>query len=124
MQEYTVKVYEDRTEWYHNGLLHRLNGPAIEYANGNKYWYHNGLLHREDGPASEWNDGCKEWYQNGLKHRVDGPAIDYANGWKRWYLNGNELTEADFNAKVNSKPICDGKEVVIDGVKYRLTQVK
>ncbi len=23
-------------EWYYNGILHRIDGPAIEYANGDK----------------------------------------------------------------------------------------
>jgi len=53
-----------------NGKLHRTDGPACEYANGNKYWYLNGKCHRTDGPACEW-----------------------ANGDKFWYLNGNKLTE-------------------------------
>ena len=25
-------------------------------------WWVNGILHREDGPAIEYNDGGKEWY--------------------------------------------------------------
>tara|TARA_R110000868_G_scaffold75946_3_gene218779 strand:+ start:5587 stop:5778 length:192 start_codon:yes stop_codon:yes gene_type:complete len=29
---------------------------------GSKFWYLNGLLHREDGPAIEWFDGGKYWY--------------------------------------------------------------
>ena len=39
MIEYTVKVYDNRTEWRLNGKLHREDGPAIEYANGVKSWY-------------------------------------------------------------------------------------
>jgi hypothetical protein len=51
---------------YHNekGEYHRLDGPAREYFNGNKFWHINGKLHREYGPAVEWNDGSKEWYLN------------------------------------------------------------
>ena len=30
--------------WYLNGVRHREDGPAIEYANGTKYWYFNGKL--------------------------------------------------------------------------------
>jgi len=29
-------------EWYINDELHRVDGPAIEYANGDKYWYYHG----------------------------------------------------------------------------------
>ena len=40
-----------------------------EYKNGNKYWYIDGKLHRLDGPAEEYRDGdkewCKEWHIDG-----------------------------------------------------------
>ena len=29
------------------------------YPNGTKSWFLNGKLHREDGPAGEWADGNK-----------------------------------------------------------------
>ena len=51
--------------WYQNGVCHRYNGPAIEYAYGAKEWWHNGKLHRDDGPAVEYADGAKYWYLNG-----------------------------------------------------------
>lgn len=85
-------------------------------------WYYKNKLHREDGPAIECADGTKGWYRNGLLHRDDGPAIEYANGAKFWYLNGQELTEAQFNARIKSS--CDGKVVEIDGKQYKLTLVK
>jgi len=66
--EYTVRVFENRTEW-RNGSdqLHRIDGPAVEYNSGTKYWYVNGQLHRIDGPAIEWSDGTKSWYVNGKR---------------------------------------------------------
>jgi hypothetical protein len=48
-------------------LLHRLDGPAIEWPNGYKEWCKNGVLHRLDGTAIEWRDGCKDWWKNGIK---------------------------------------------------------
>lgn len=33
------------------------------------------ILHREDGPAIEYEDGTNEWYINNQRHRIDGPAI-------------------------------------------------
>jgi hypothetical protein len=101
MKEYTVKVYNTKTEWFLNGKRHREDGPAAEYAGGCKFWYLNGKRHREDGPALEYADGSKYWYLNGKRHREDGPAIEWANGSKYWYLNGKPLTEAEFNAKMN-----------------------
>jgi hypothetical protein len=41
------------------------------------------------------------WYLNGELHREDGPAIERANGTKAWYLNGKQLTEEEFNRKMN-----------------------
>ena len=117
MIEYIVKVFDNRTEWYLNGLLHREDGPAYEYANGNKYWYENGQYHREDGPAIEYASGTKCWCKNGKCHREDGPAYEWANGDKDWYLEGNKLTEKEF---LQRKKPCVGKKITIDGVDYEL----
>jgi hypothetical protein len=45
-----------------DGKLHRLDGPAVEWKNGNKSWYYNGKLHRTDGPAIDWYDGVFQRY--------------------------------------------------------------
>ena len=75
-QEYTIRFYEDCTVYLNKeGELHRLNGPAIEYA-----------------------DGTKGWYVDGKKHRLDGPAFEYTDGTKDWYVNGKWLTERQFKA--------------------------
>ena len=75
--------------WYNNGVYHRLGGPAQELVSGNKIWYQYGKLHRLDGPAIEFSNGMKEWYQIGLRHRIDGPAyIDKIRGVKSWYIEG------------------------------------
>jgi len=74
MEKYIVEVSEGETVWKNEkGEVHRLNGPAIEDANGNKYWYLNDQLHRVDGPAIEHSNGYKEWYLNGKYQREDGP---------------------------------------------------
>jgi len=76
MIEYTVKVDNDKTEWYLNDERHR-----------------------EDGPAVIWKNGDKKWYLNNKLHRIDGPAIEWWNGTKSWYLNGEEVTEEDVMGK-------------------------
>jgi hypothetical protein len=97
MQEYRVKVYEDRTEWRNSkGRRHRESGPAVEWVNGTKEWWVNGKRHREGGPAIEWADGDKEWWLNGQLHREDGPAIEWSDGYKEWWLNGKRLTEEEW----------------------------
>ncbi len=97
------------------GLLHRTDGPAIEWNDGTKEWYINGQRHRTDRPAIEWSigtrswwingkfhrvDGHKSWYINGQNHREDGPAIEWNNGTKSWYLNGKFFTEQEWQYKV------------------------
>jgi len=43
-----------------------VSDPEIRVSSkGTKEWRLNGLLHREDGPAIEWADGSKEWRLNG-----------------------------------------------------------
>ena len=80
-----------------NSELHRLDGPAIVWADGSKEWYVDGIQHRLDGPAIEWTNGEKRWYVNGKKHRLDGPAAEWANGNKAWWINGKQYTEKGFN---------------------------
>jgi hypothetical protein len=75
-------------EWFLNGLVHRTDGPAVEWTNGDKFWYLNGQQHRTDGPAIERANGDKLWFLNNKSHRTDGPAVERANGDKHWYLHG------------------------------------
>ena len=74
--------------WYQNGELHRIDGPAVVYADGTKYWYKNGNRHRENGPAVIYPNGNQHWYQNGKLHRDNGPAIIRTDGSGDWYKNG------------------------------------
>ena len=100
IKKYYVTVDDSgSTHWYKDAkctILHRENGPAIEYSNGDRVWYQVGLLHRIDGPAIECVCGRKEWWQNGQLHRTDGPAVVFENGDNHWYINGKKMTEAEF----------------------------
>ena len=123
MIKYEVHVYASGTKsWYLEGKLHRTDGPAVEWADGTKEWYLEGKLHRTDGPAFEYANGSKEWFFEGKLNRTDGPAIEWANGSKQWYLEGKQLSEAEFNLRMNPQPSCAGKIVEIDGKKYRLEE--
>jgi hypothetical protein len=97
MIEYTVRVYEDRTEW-------RLDRQ----------------LHREDGPAIEWIDGRKEWYLNGKRHRIDGPAIEWSDGSKDWYLNGVKYSEQAFNQRTQGKELSVAEIEQLLGYKVKI----
>lgn len=81
-----------KTSWYLNGLLHREDGPAIEYGNGSTEWYINGQLHRINGPAKQSINGDFSWYLFGKKHREDGPAVNHF-GNLEWFLYGTRHRE-------------------------------
>ena len=91
--------------WYKDGELHREDGPAIEWAHGDKTWWLNGQRHRLDGPAVEYANGDKAWFLNGQRHRLDGPALERSDGDKYWYLNDIEYTEEEFNQWLEKKKL-------------------
>ena len=66
MMQPTIHIEENGTRsWFLNGKLHREDGPAIEYANGDKYWYING----ESLTESEFdNHRFIKWVKDGLSH--------------------------------------------------------
>lgn len=93
--------WADGTEsWFQNGYLHRLDGPAVKYRDGTSVWKRHGKHHRLDGPAIEWASGAKDWWQNGKRHRLDGPAIINPYGSKGWFINGKEYSENEFNKEI------------------------
>jgi hypothetical protein len=108
-----TRTFPDKKEWYKDGHLHRLDGPAIEWASGSEEWYKDGELHRLDGPAQEFTSGTKHWYQDGELHRLDGPAAEYHNGIYKWYHKG-KLHRKDGPAIVWP----DGKRWFKDGIEY------
>jgi len=96
--------WADGTEsWFQNGYLHRLDGPAVKYRDGTSVWKRYGKFHRLDGPAVEFASGTKEWWQNGKRHRLDGPAYLGAKGTSfspSWFINGKEYSENEFNKEI------------------------
>ncbi|MDP2696413.1 MAG: hypothetical protein Q8O87_04185 [bacterium] len=97
-----------------------------------KYWYKNDNLHRVDGPAVECANGTKSWYISGKRHREDGPAIERADGSNEWHLNGRKLTEKEFLIKIipvmqlqeQLPALKAGLLVEIEGEKYKLQKDK
>ena len=56
------------------------------------FYYLNGKLHRTDGPAFIWSNGDIEYYLNGKRHREDGPAIIRKDG-NMYYINHINITK-------------------------------
>ena len=102
---YDVRKDDTYVRWYLNGKIHRVNGPAVEFADGTREWWSNGKIHRVNGPAIEFADGTKHWYINGEIHREDGPAVEIAVGNKYWWLNGLPKSEEEFNDIIQSGDI-------------------
>jgi len=147
-QVYTVKVTTDKTQWrnekgqlhrldgpaiewangaktwYQNGQRHRLDGPAVESASGTMHWFQNGQRHRLDGPAVELANGAKYWYQNGQLHRLDGPAIELANGAKLWHINGENLSEREFLTRTQSRELTMDEIAQKFGIPVELLKIK
>ena len=107
-------IYDNgEIQWWVDGKLHRLDGPAIEQTNGQKEWWVDGELHRSNGPAIERND-YRKWYVNGKLHRLDGPAIEYVSGLKEWCISGEYVSKQDFNSAVISFLLnCDKKNALV-----------
>jgi len=76
-----------------------MNKQYIVKSFGGGTFYHKNkemtILHREDGPAVEWDNGCKEWWLNNKLHREDGPAYEGLHGNKEWFLNGRIYSEEE-----------------------------
>ena len=107
MQEQYIEIDKDGSKYYYKDkamvINHRLDGPAVEGADGYKVWRVDGKRHRLDGPAVEWADGGKAWYVEGKLHRLDGPAFEWVDGDKSWWVDDKPLSEGEFNAL--SKPL-------------------
>ncbi len=102
-EEYIVRVYDDRTEWLNKeGQLHRVGGPAVEYANGDKAYYQNGQLHRLGSPAFTKANGFKTYLKNGFFHRIDGPAIISSDGHEEHWIEGKFYLKEEFLKKISS----------------------
>lgn len=84
-----------------NGLLHRVDGPAIIYTNGPQAWYHNGEVHREDGPAITWGD-TKIYSNHGYLHNKNGPAVicRQHSFHKNHFLYGYHVDENLYNSLI------------------------
>ena len=89
-----TRYYNDADEY------HRIEAPAIEWADGSKAWLINGEYHRIEAPAIEWADGAREYWINGMLHREDGPAIENVDGYKEYWINDEYLTEEEFNQQI------------------------
>lgn len=60
---------------------------------GSKWWYKNDQIHRTNGPANIYSDGQQTWYLRHQRHRTSGPAVIYSDGTVEYWINGRELSD-------------------------------
>jgi hypothetical protein len=52
--------------------MDKMQPIMTETYRGTKIWRRLGIMHRTDGPAIEWDDGRKSWYLYGKSLSLDG----------------------------------------------------
>ena len=123
METYVVTVDKDVTRWFKpdGNTPHRLNGPAVECADGYKAWWVDGLRTRLDGPAIEEPDGRKFWYIENWEYDEKGFIAELRRRVKLAAINAELAKMATVSAK-NVELDCSSKIILlIDGKKYTLT---
>ena len=118
MEAQYIEIDENGTKFYCKDKAmtkrHRGDGPAAEYANGDKVWYLDGKCHREDGPAIEYTDGDKEWWLDGKRHREEGAAIEYAYGDREWWLDGVKYNEKEYYKELYKRGLISKIELLVE----------
>ena len=79
MKEQYVKITTDGSKFYYN---HRRMSLLD--------------MHRENGPAVKWANGNREWYLYGVPHKQK-----YRNGKVTWMLNRKTVTKKEHHAFYN-----------------------
>jgi hypothetical protein len=74
---------------------------TAELIYGSKFHFLNGEIHREDGPAIEYFDGNWSWFDHGKMHRVSGPAAKVSESKYEWWLDGKRVTPNEVFDKMN-----------------------
>lgn len=106
LERFFDQVHRQDATVYHmrNGVAHRVDGPAVEYENGDKEWFLYGERHCTDAPAIEsLHERFEAWYCHGERHRVGGPAVTSLKGTEWWFRGKLHRTDGpaieDYHAR-------------------------
>lgn len=69
---------------------------VITYPSGDELYYVYGELHRVNGPAVKYANNTKKWYFYGKLHRIDGAAIIYSFNYSIFYLSDINLSKSEY----------------------------
>ena len=83
-------------EWYVDGVLHREDGPAIDFQIKPpgfwEYVYMDNVFKQADEPEILCKiptyNFYREWWQNGVRHNDHGPAVIRPDGYTKYCVNG------------------------------------
>lgn len=79
-------------------------------AHGEVRYRRDGVLHRINGPALDCPNGYQVWYKFGNEHRDDGPARIRANGDVEYFLDGVEFDNIElYNAELKRRKAIRGE---------------
>ena len=95
-QDYKLYIWNNGDiKYLYKQNYHRLDGPANETYHGVFYWV-DGKLHRTNGPAIAWSNGEQSYWINDKLHRLDGPAVTWDNGEEFYFVDNKEVSKEDF----------------------------
>jgi hypothetical protein len=89
------KYWQTCVEYNRRGLMKNYTKKEFDADGDVRYYNNKKYLHRLDGPAVIWANGDKHWFINGKRHRLDGPAVIWQSTEpsylfnKEWWINGN-----------------------------------
>jgi hypothetical protein len=121
MENYDTKdEYEDRTVYLKKDVIHRLDGPAIEWANGGCEYFINGVRHRVDGPALITSDGSYSYFINGVKYETIPILKDFKESKRLTLLkSSNEyLLKYNFDPSLLAYAAVNGNSKAISVLKW------
>lgn len=84
------------------GQKHRIYGPAVTVLDKRYHlveWYKEGELHRIDGPARVHNANAF-WYKDGKLHCLCGPAVIEKAGPKQYWIEGQRLSPKEYKKEI------------------------
>jgi len=83
-----------------DGKRHRIYGPAyVNPAYNEVEWYKNGVVHRIGGPAISRGTSFF-WYKEGKLHRLGGPAVDTLYGPKQFWIEGVKYSPKEYKKEI------------------------
>lgn len=87
---FTYRIMEKRISIKRNsrGALHSTNEPSVIDSFGNKFWFVDGVLHNLDGPAIQWTGNIRSNTYNEVSGCYYINGISYTKEeWKKEVFN-------------------------------------